>query len=1023
MSPLRIGGALLLFVSPAWAAVAPADLTAEVDPFIGTDDSHSPHPVPGGAGGSTFPGATAPFGMIQWSPDTPTGSPSGFRYRDERIEGFSLTHFNGAGCPNNEDLPVMPFVGPLAASPGAGWAPFVAPYRHATEAARPGSYAVTLDPSGTRVELTATTRTGFGRFTYPPSAHATVLLDVSHHATGAKPGSLAITGIDQVAGTLVGGNFCGSAGTFPIFFAIQFDRPFAGFGVWNGKTLSPGARATAGLQAGGYLVFDTRMSQVVQMKVALSYVSAENAWRNLMTESPGWRFEEVRAATAAAWNERLGRVAVTGGTAEERRAFYTALYHVFQNPAVASDVNGEYRDYDERVRTAPHVTYQNFSGWDIYRSWIQLVAVLAPRETSDILQSMVEAGRVLGHLPKWSHQNREANVMNGDPGALIVANGHAFGARDFDARAALALMNRSGSQLAIRAHLGSYLRAGYLPDAATTLENTSADFAVSRFARALGDAALAGAYARRARRWELSFNPATGYIQPRNADGSWRTPFDPASDRGFVEGNAAQYTFMVPYDLPALFEKLGGPARAIARLDHLFRELNAGTVRPHFYIGNEPQFATPWAYHFAGAPAKGSEVVRRILGESFGAGPGGLPGNDDLGATSSWYVWAALGLYPAVPGTDLLALHAPLFPAARITLAGGRALEIRATGAGRPDTPFVQSLEVNGRPSTRAWLHHAELAGGGTLAFTLGPRPDPRWGTAAADAPPRFREADGDVARGKRATSSAPCGPAFGPEKAVDGSIARATDKWCSRAAAPWLQVDLGETVPVTGFLVQHAAIRGGSVSDKWCSLGTRKWLAVDLGTRATLSKVVVRHAGSGGENPTWNTRDFKISVSGDGRSWTPAAHISGNRENVTTHPLPGLSARHVRLDIVTPTRSKDAAARIYELEVYDDRGANVSRGKRATADASCNASEGPEKAVDGDEEPEANTRDFNLQVSLDGKLWTQVVNVRGNSASQTSHPIAPTPARHVRLDVVTPSSDGSPTARIYELEVVAENK
>lgn len=1012
----------VLALVPVLALLAPPLVRAEdpvdaVDPFIGTDDSHSPHPVPGGAGGSTFPGATAPFGMIQWSPDTPTGSPSGFRYRDRAIEGFSLTHFNGAGCPNNEDLPVMPFVGPLTASPGASWAPHVAAYDHASEAASPGYYAVTLLPSRTRVELTATTRTGFGRFTYPPSRHATLLLDVTHHATRAKPGTITILGNDQVAGTLVGGNFCGSPGTFQIFFAAQFDRPFTAFGVWNGPTLSPGARATAGLSAGGYLVFDTTARPVVQMKVALSYVSAESAWRNLTTESRGFSFEAVRAATRTAWSERLARVAVTGGTREQRRAFYTALYHVLQNPAVASDVDGRYRDYDDSVRSAPRPTYQNFSGWDVYRSWIQLMAVIAPRETSDILASMVDAGRVLGHLPKWSHQNREANVMNGDPGALIVASGHAFGARDFDARAALALMNRSGSQVAIRSNVGSYLRDGYLADAATTLENASADFAVSRLAAALGDPGLATTYAARARAWQNVFNPATGYIQPRRPDGSWLTPFAPASDRGFVEGNAAQYTFMIPHDLPGLFAKLGGNGEAIARLDHLFRELNAGIVRPHFYIGNEPQFATPWAYHFAGAPWKTSEVVRRIVTQSFDVGPGGLPGNDDLGATSSWYVWAALGLYPAVPGTDLLALHGPLFPAVDIDQGGGKTLRIRGAGAAT-GAPFVRALAVNGRPAARAWVRYAELADGGALEFTMGERPDPTWGSAAASAPPRFPDPAVEVARGKRAIGSPPCGPEHGAARAVDGSLARDTNKWCSQAAAPWLQVDLGKRVPVVGFVIKHAGIRGGSLSDKWCSHG-KKWLAVDLGAPTRLSKVVLRHAGSGGENPAWNTRDFTISVSADGSAWTPAVAVKGNRADVTTHPLPAdLTARHVRLDVITATRTKDDGARIYELEVHDHQGLVVSRGKRATADGACNASEGPEKAVDGGDEPAANTRDFNLQVSLDGKAWTQVASVTGNALSQTSHPIPPTPARHVRLEVVTPSNDGSRAARIYELEV-----
>jgi hypothetical protein len=647
------------------------------------------------------------------------------------------------------------------------------------------------------------------------------------------------------------------------------------------------------------------------------------------------------------------------------------------------------------------------------------VAVLARRETNDILQSMVEAGQQLGHLPKWTHQNREANVMNGDPGTLIVANGHAFGARDFDARAALALMNQSGSEIAgtVRGGLATYLRSGYLWNAANTLEDTSADFALSRFARALGDGPLAAAYATRARFWRNTFNPATGYIQPRGPDGGWQTPFDPASGSGFVEGNAAQYTFMVPYDLHGLFTLLGGPEKAVARLDELFRELNAGLKRPHFYIGNEPQFATPWAYHFAGVPSKSSAVVRRIATQSFRTGPGGLPGNDDLGATSSWYVWAALGMYPAVPGTDVLTLHGPLFPAAKVDLGGGKTLEIRGAGA-RADAPYVQTLSVNGQPTSKAWLPFSELAGGGTLAFTMGEQPNPEWGHAPADLPPSFAEPGVDLAHGKRTTGSRPCAREYGAAKAVDGSVARETDKWCSAAPAPWLEVDLGKKTSVGGFLIKHAAFRGGSYSDKWCSHGA-KWLQVDLGKTTALTRVVLKHAGAGGENPAWNTRAYKVSVSPDGQAWKPAVEVSNNRENVTAHDLPGISARYLRLDVIAPTRTKDDGARIYELEAYDAGGTNVARGKRATADGACNANEGPEKAVDGGDEPQWNTRDFNIQISLDHKLWTQVVSVTGNTASQTSHPIAATAARYVRLGVVTPTSDGSAAARVYELEVI----
>jgi predicted alpha-1,2-mannosidase len=990
----------------------------DVDPFIGTDDSNSPHPVPGGAGGSTFPGAAAPFGMLQWSPDTPTASPSGYRHRDRRIEGFSVTHFNGAGCPNNEDLPVLPVIGAPTASPGHAWSAYVPGFSHDRERASPGYYAVTLD-SGIAVELAAARRSGMARLRYPATARATLLFDVSHHATGQRPGAVEIGGPDRLSGYVTGGNFCGSSGTFRLYYAVAFDRPFAATGTWDDRGMTPGSRAGHGTPAGAWVTFDTRTERQVRMKIGLSYVSVANAQQNLEAELPHWRFDDVRAATAASWDTLLRRVQVAGATAEQRRALYTALYRVFLDPTVASDVNGQSLGYDDIVRQTDHPVYQNYSGWDIYRSWIQLVAVLAPEVTGDILRSMVEAGQQLGHLPKWTHQNREAGVMNGDPGTLIVASGHAFGVGDFDARAALAVMNRSASEVARGARHGvaAYLRHGYLPDdPSTTLEETSADFALAQLARALGDAPLYNSFATRAQYWRNTFNPGTGYVQPRAPEGSWRLPLDPGSERHFVEGNAAQYTWMIPYDLRGLFDQLGGDAAAVARLDDLFRELNAGTNRPHFYMGNEPQFATPWAYNFAGAPWKTQQVVRRIVAESFNAGPGGLPGNDDLGATSSWLVWAMLGLYPAVPGTDILAVHGPLVPQVTLALAHGRT--VRLVGA-RPDRPYVHRMTIDGKPSTRSWLRWAELARGATVAFEMGASPDSSWGSARADAPPSFDAPGVNLALHKPATGSRPCAPATSAAGAVDGSVAGEQNGWCSDEAHPWLQVDLGVEMPVAGFLIKHAGIRGGSTSDKWCSHGDRKWLQVDLGGPQPIDKVVVKHAGAGGESPAWNTRDFAVQASLDARDWRKIVEVVGNTASVTEHPLRAVPARYLRLDVVTPTSNTNKAARIYEMEAYDPRGRNLAQGRPATADSFCNPGETPAMAFDGGDEPIRNTRDFDLLVSSDGQRWTKVVEVVGNTASQTSHPLpAPTAARFVRLEVITPASDASKTARIYELEV-----
>jgi putative alpha-1,2-mannosidase len=868
----------------------PLDLVRYVDPFIGTDDSSSPHPVPGGAGGSTYPGAVVPFGMVQLSPDTPTASPSGYRHGDEVIEQISVTHFDGAGCPNNEDIPFLPVVGELTDPPGTRWNAYRSGYDRATQVASPGTYAVELDRHGIRVELTATTRTGFARFTFPATPSARVLVHAGRSATGTRDGTIEIVGPDRITGTATAGGFCWTLSSFQIHFVIVFDRPFMEHGTWLGEEVTPGSSSASGGAAGGYVTFDTTADPTVQMKIALSYVSVANARANLDAESPVWDFNAVRDDAAGAWNEVLNRVQVTGGSDDDLTAFYTALYHVFQSPNVASDVNGEYMGFDRRVHTADRITYQNYSGWDIIRSWTHLVAAIAP-EAPDIIGSMVQDGVEAGLLPFWTHQNTETRVMVGDPGTVNVANAHAMGVRGFDTDAALELMMRSADDTGHthRYGLDTWIGQHFVSNAAIGLEYAMADFALAQYAQALGETAATERYMARAGYWRESWNPDDGFIEPRVAgpgpgadaariyevqvfgpgspttdlalggtatasascnanegpekavNGTWtggssdkwcdntspprwwqvdlgsaRTidrivvyhagaggespawntqdfdilvgpdeadlttvatvtgntddisthsftavdarfvrlevvtaiqtgevgawdcqPFDPASECGYIEGNGAQYVWMVPHDLEGLFTLMGGHDAAVDRLDDLFTELNAGTNRPCFYIGNEPEHGTPWTYNFAGAPWQTQAVVRRIIDEEFDTSPGGLPGNDDLGATSAWLVWAYLGLYPVIPGTDVLVINGPAFPSAVIHLANGSTLAITADGAG-DDAPYIQGLEVDGTPTTRSWLRFDDVSDGAVLDFTMGAEPAYDWGSDLADLPPSF---------------------------------------------------------------------------------------------------------------------------------------------------------------------------------------------------------------------------------------------------------------------------------------------
>ena len=547
------------------------DLTRYVDPFIGTDDSNCPRPVGGGAGGSTYPGADTPFGMVQFSPDTPNASPSGYRYSDPTIEDFSLTHFDGAGCPNNEDLNLLPITGDLALSPGIAWNSYVATQDKTREAAEPGYYKTRLSNSGIDVELTATARTGMTRLIGSSSTSLKLLISASRSAIGDRTGTIDVSG-RTVSGQLTGGGFCGSKKPYPIYFVVELDRDPTAFGTWHGQALDSGSAHASGTTSGAYLSVDARAGEPVHVKVGLSYVSVSHAQRNMAAENPGWDFDATRRRASNAWNAALNRIQVTGGEAPALRKFYTALYRVQQSPTLASDVDGSYMGFDDVVHTSSRSVYQNYSGWDIYRSWAALLALIAPEVMSDIAASLVLDGQQGGLLPKWSQQNVEDFVMNGDPGPIIIASAYAFGTRGFDATAALALMKASQhgtlQGAPIRTRQAEYSAQHFIAgDASESLEYAASDFAIAQLARALGDTSSYEQSMQRAQWWASSFDPDTSYVTPRNRDGTWITPLDPALDRGFIEGNAAQYTFMVPHNFEALFRMMGvGRSRCSASI-------------------------------------------------------------------------------------------------------------------------------------------------------------------------------------------------------------------------------------------------------------------------------------------------------------------------------------------------------------------------------------------------------------------------------------------------------------------------
>jgi predicted alpha-1,2-mannosidase len=778
--------ALLLAGAGAAAQAAPPSPASEVNPLIG-----SRH------GGNTFPGASLPFGMLQWSPENTKGqhdrtaAPGGYQYDATRIRGFSLTHLSGTGCAGaSGDIPFMPVTVPVARSPSldADDSRYASNFSHADEHAAPGDYRVRM-ANGVEVELSSALRSGIAQITFPAGQPANLLVRASDSEVGSSDAQIHI---DRAARTITGsvtsGNFCGYLSKadrrsyYTLYFVARFDQPFAATGTWHDGSVHADATSAhggtgygdkrflpAGTGSGGWVGFDA--GATVNVRVGISQVSLANARANLDAEIPkGTTIAQVRERASESWNDALGHITIEGGTPDQRIVFYTALYHTLLQPTIFSDTNGEYRGFDQKihhVEGAQKNQYANFSGWDVYRSQLQLLTWLFPKAGSDIAQSLYNPARQNhAEWDRWPHASDATHVMSGDPSVPALADIYAFGGRDFDLRGAYASLKRAATVptaddlsdegcavecVGERPSLDQWLTLHYIATkshawggAAETLEDATADFALSELARAAGDKAGHDEFLARAGYWRNLYNPnatpQAGYIQNRNADGSWPA-FKPESDDGFVEASAAVYLWMVPHDVHGLFDTLGGRDKATARLDAFFHTADgqwalSGAGPLHAELDNEPSIETPWLYDFAGQPWKTQKAVRIVINDLWKNAPDGIPGNDDLGEMSSWLVWAALGMYPEIPGRAELVLGSPLFPKAVIHRDGGNVV-IEAPDANDANL-YVHSLTLDGKALGKPWLPASFAQHGGHLRFTLGAQPDTHWASDPADAPPSF---------------------------------------------------------------------------------------------------------------------------------------------------------------------------------------------------------------------------------------------------------------------------------------------
>jgi len=737
-----------LLASAVHMFASPAD---EVDPFIGT-----------GRAGNCYPGAQAPFGMVSWSPSTtfddyksPESRP-GYKYSRREILGFALTHLSGVGCHVAQDLPLMAVTGDPARSPVGRRDLYKSRFSHDNEQARPGYYSVQLEEGVIQVELAATERCGIGRFRFNAGTpRLTLLLRPSESANGVTHCQMrADPAARRLSGVVASGGFCSgnpADNPYRVFFVMEFDRPTISQGFWRGEDRMISAREVSDPRAAAWASFDGKEGPVVLVRVGLSYVSEENALQNLRAEIPDWDLDGVRTRTRQAWERQLSTLEVEGSP-EARGRMYTALYHSMLQPSLLDDTNGEYPGFDDKVHkvAAGHHKYANFSNWDTYRTTAPLLALLAPDRASDMASSLLldfQHGAPNG-LPNWGLYNRDTNTMPGSSGVPFVANLAAYGARGFDLGAMKDALVRTADQH--YAFGADYIRLGYVPSVraegdhsvSLTAEYSISDYCVGGFCQLAGDEASAARFLKRSRSVLNLFDPGSGYLRPRTKEGPWVSPFDPAAERGFTEGNSTQYTWSAPHLMADLVTRIGGRDATEGRLDEFMSQIlieGWNTSAPHFWLANEPCFGVPTAYCWTGHPSKTQSSFARIRAQ-FKDGPDGLPGDDDVGAMSSYYLFAELGLYPAIPGNGGFMLTGSDLRKAVLKLDGGRrSLVINATGyQGAPR--YIRSVKLNGNKWRSAWLPLSEFNADGDNEISIDYVADPgNWATRESDDPPSLR--------------------------------------------------------------------------------------------------------------------------------------------------------------------------------------------------------------------------------------------------------------------------------------------
>ena len=732
-------GILLLFSFSACVSQQPdaeteCYATEYVNPFIGTDFT-----------GNTYPGAQAPFGMVQLSPDN--GLPgwdriSGYFYPDSTIAGFSHTHLSGTGAGDLYDISFMPVTLPYKEADAPLGIHSL--FSHDEETASAGYYQVRLKDYDINVELTATERCGIQRYTFP-EADAAIFLNLRKAMNWDFTNDTRIEVVDSV--TIQGYRFSdGWARDQHIYFRTRFSKPFASVQLDTAAVIKDGKRI--GSSAIARFDFHTSAGEQILVTTAISGVSMEGAARNLAAEAPADDFDKYLAVTRKNWNEQLSKVEIKSNDIDEKVKFYTALYHSMLAPTIYSDMDGAYYGPDKQVHQADGWTnYSTFSLWDTYRAAHPLYTYIEPQRVNDMVKSFLAFSEQNGRLPVWNFYGSETDMMIGYHAVPVIVDAYLKGIGDFDPKKALAACVATANIDEYRG-IGLYKKYGYVPYDVTdhynsenwslskTLEYAYDDYCIARMAEKLGEKQIADEFDKRSLNYKNVYNSQTTFMQPRNNKGSFIENFSPDDYTPHIcESNGWQYFWSVQQDVDGLISLVGGKERFAQKLDSMFTYnpsadedlpiFSTGMIGQYAH-GNEPSHHVIYLFNAIGQPWKTQKYAAEVMHELYKNTPAGLCGNEDCGQMSAWYVFSAMGFYPVDPVSGKYEIGTPLYPEMKMHLANGKTFTILAPAVSKENI-YIQSVKLDGKPYDKSYITHEQIMNGSIFEFEMGNKPGKVW--------------------------------------------------------------------------------------------------------------------------------------------------------------------------------------------------------------------------------------------------------------------------------------------------------